>query len=48
MIIEHPGGESFGTARSAMPLSPAVRAGDFVFISGGFGARRPIGAPLSL
>lgn len=34
MTIEHLGGEGFGAARSAMPLSPAVRAGDFVFISG--------------
>lgn len=34
MTIEHLGGEGFGAARSTMPLSPAVRAGDFVFISG--------------
>jgi reactive intermediate/imine deaminase len=34
MMIEHLGGEGFGAARSTMPLSPAVRAGDFVFISG--------------
>lgn len=33
-MIEHLGGEGFGAARSTMPLSPAVRAGDFVFISG--------------
>ena len=33
-IIEHMGGEGFGAARSTMPLSPAVRAGDFVFVSG--------------
>lgn len=34
MTIEHLGGEGFGAARSTMPLSPAVRAGDFVYISG--------------
>lgn len=33
-MIEHLGGEGFGAARSSMPLSPAVRAGDFVYISG--------------
>jgi reactive intermediate/imine deaminase len=33
-MIEHFGGEGFGAARSAMPLSPAVRAGDLVFVSG--------------
>ena len=33
-MIEHLGGEGSGAARSAMPLSPAVRAGDFVFVSG--------------
>jgi reactive intermediate/imine deaminase len=33
-MIEHLGGEGFGAALSTMPLSPAVRAGDFVFISG--------------
>ena len=34
MTIEYLGGEGFGAARSAMPLSSAVRAGDFVFVSG--------------
>lgn len=33
-MIEHLGGEGFGAARSNMPLSPAVRAGDFVYVSG--------------
>ncbi len=33
-LIEYFGGEGVGAARSAMPLTPAVRAGDFVFISG--------------
>ena len=33
-MIEYYGGEGFGAARSTMPLSPAVRAGDFVYISG--------------
>lgn len=33
-MIEYLGGEGSGAARSAMPLSPAVRAGDFVFVSG--------------
>jgi 2-iminobutanoate/2-iminopropanoate deaminase len=32
--IQHLGGDGFGAALSTMPLSPAVRAGDFVFISG--------------
>ncbi len=34
MTIEHLGGDGFGAALSSMPLSPAVRAGDFVFVSG--------------
>lgn len=33
-MIEHFGGEGFGAAQSTMPLTPAVRAGDFVYISG--------------
>lgn len=33
-MIEFLGGEGSGAARSAMPLSHAVRAGDFVFVSG--------------
>jgi reactive intermediate/imine deaminase len=33
-MIEYFGGEGQGAARSAMPLTPAVRAGDFVFVSG--------------
>lgn len=33
-VIEYLGGEGFGAAKSTMPLTPAVRAGDFVFISG--------------
>ncbi|MGL4311050.1 MAG: RidA family protein [Paracoccaceae bacterium] len=33
-MIEHLGGEGMGAARSTMPLSPAVRAGDFVYVSG--------------
>ncbi len=32
--IERFGGEGFGAAKSAMPLAPAVRAGDYVFVSG--------------
>ena len=33
-MIEYLGGEGFGAARSLMPLSPAVRAGDYIFVSG--------------
>lgn len=33
-LIEYFGGDGFGAARSTMPLTPAVRAGDFVFVSG--------------
>jgi reactive intermediate/imine deaminase len=33
-MIAYFGGEGSGAALSAMPLSPAVRAGDFVFVSG--------------
>lgn len=33
-MIEFLGGEGSGAAKSAMPLSHAVRAGDFVFVSG--------------
>ena len=33
-MIDFLGGEGSGAARSAMPLSHAVRAGDFVFVSG--------------
>jgi len=33
-MIEYLGGEGFGAARSSMPLSPAVRAGDYIFVSG--------------
>jgi len=33
-MIEYFGGEGFGAAKSHMPLTPAVRAGDFVYISG--------------
>lgn len=33
-MIEYLGGEGAGAARSAMPLSHATRAGDFVFVSG--------------
>lgn len=33
-MIEYFGGEGQGAARSTMPLTPAVRAGDFVFVSG--------------
>lgn len=33
-MIEYLGGEGAGAANSAMPLSHAVRAGDFVFVSG--------------
>jgi 2-iminobutanoate/2-iminopropanoate deaminase len=33
-MIKHFGGEGFGAARSTMPLSPAVRAGDVVYVSG--------------
>lgn len=32
--IEYFGGEAFGAAKSSMPLTPAVRAGDFIFVSG--------------
>jgi reactive intermediate/imine deaminase len=32
--IERFGGEAFGAAKSTMPLAPALRAGDFVFVSG--------------
>jgi reactive intermediate/imine deaminase len=33
-MIEYLGGEGAGAAKSTMPLSHAVRAGDFVFVSG--------------
>jgi len=33
-MIEYQGGEGAGAANSAMPLSHAVRAGDFVYVSG--------------
>lgn len=33
-MIEYLGGEGAGAARSAMPLSHAVRAGDFIYVSG--------------
>lgn len=33
-LIDYFGGEGFGAAKSSMPLTPAVRAGDFVFVSG--------------
>jgi reactive intermediate/imine deaminase len=33
-MIEYLGGEGAGAAKSAMPLSQATRAGDFVFVSG--------------
>ncbi len=33
-MIEYLGGEGAGAAKSAMPLSHVVRAGDFVFVSG--------------
>ncbi len=33
-MIEYFGGEGQGAAKSAMPLTPAVRAGDFVYVSG--------------
>ena len=32
--LERFGGEGFGAAKSSMPLSPAVRAGDYIFVSG--------------